>query len=224
MATRVNFKSRSGGDARGEIIEPAGTGKAPGLVLVQEWWGLNDHIRSLVERFASAGFVTLAPDLFHGKTTKNAQEAAQWMQALDKPNAIEEIAGAQTFLAAHPRCNGNVGVTGFCMGGALTLASAAMVAEMKAAVAFYGLPDAGIDFSKTRAAIQMHVASKDHWVTVDLARALQEKLQKQGHAMELHIYEADHAFVNDTRPEVHNPGAATLALDRAVAFLHQHLG
>jgi carboxymethylenebutenolidase len=225
MTQRVEFKTKGGASATGELVEPAAPAKAPAVVLVQEWWGLNDHVRSLANRLAAAGFLVLAPDLYHGKTTKDAQEAARMMQALDKRQALDEIAGAVQYLAAHARGNGRVGVIGFCMGGALSFAAAANIPELAAAVPFYGIPDASlVDYGKVRAPIQAHVAGRDEWVKPELVRAIKAQLDARNQPMEMHVYEdADHAFVNDTRPEVHNPTAAKLAWDRAVAFLHKHV-
>jgi carboxymethylenebutenolidase len=225
MASRVEFKAKSGAAASGEIALPEGTSKAPALVLLQEWWGLNDHIRSLVDRFAAAGFVTLAPDLYHGKITKDAGEAGQLMQALDGKRAMDDIAGAVALLASHARSTGKVGVTGFCMGGAYTLAATSAIPEVAAAVPFYGIPPAErMDFAKMKAPILCHVARRDQWVTPASAEALKKSIDAHHGSMRVEIYEADHAFVNDTRPEVYAADAAKLAWERTVAFLHQHLG
>jgi carboxymethylenebutenolidase len=225
MATRIDFQAKSGAAASGELALPEGSGKAPALVLVQEWWGVNDHIRSLADRFAKAGFVTLAPDLYHGKTTKDAGEAGQLMQALDGMRAMDDLAGASGYLAAHPRSNGKVGIVGFCMGGAYTLAAASNIPSFAAAAPFYGLPPAErLDPAKMKAPILAHVATRDGWVSPPKMQEIAEKVNAHGGAMKVEVYEADHAFMNDTRPEVYAPEAAKLAWDRTVAFLHQHLG
>jgi len=225
MANRVEFKAKSGAAASGEISLPEGTGKAPGLVLLQEWWGVNDHIRALADRFARAGFVVLAPDLYHGKVTKDASEAAQMMTALDGKQAMDDIAGAVAHLLAHDRVSGSVGVTGFCMGGAYTFAATSAIPEVKAAVPFYGIPAAErMDFTKMKAPILAHVATRDQWVTPEKASEVARGVNAAGGSVKVELYEADHAFVNDTRPEVYAPEAAKLAWDRSVAFLHQHLG
>jgi carboxymethylenebutenolidase len=228
MATKIEFKARSGAAASGEIAVPAHDGrpeKAPGLVLVQEWWGVNDHIRSLADRFAAAGFLTLAPDLYHGTVTKDANEATQLMNALDGKRAMDDIAGAVAALAADPRANGKVGIVGFCMGGAYTLAAVSAIPELAAAVPFYGIPPAErVDFAKMKAPILAHVATRDQWVTVARMEEVKKGIDAHQGSMRVEVYEADHAFVNDTRPEVYAPEAAKLAWDRTVAFLHQHLG
>lgn len=224
MTTRVSFKSKTGGDVSGELAEPSGSGKAPAIVLLQEWWGLNDHVKDLTERFAKDGFLVLAPDLYHGKVTTDMTEAGKLMTELDTLKAVQEIAGAVAFLKEHPRGNGKVGVTGFCLGGALTLASACHVEGLAAAVAFYGLPPADkVDYAKVTAPVMMHVAKKDGWVTPEKAEEIRAKLDARKHPVELHLYEADHAFVNNTRPEVYDEKNAKIAWDRTVAFFKKHL-
>jgi carboxymethylenebutenolidase len=225
MTTRIDFPAGSGAATSGELALPEGSEKAPALVLVQEWWGVNDHIRSLADRFAKAGFVTLAPDLYHGTVTKDAAEAGKLMAALDGMRAMDDLAGAVKLLAAHPRSNGKVGVVGFCMGGAYTLAAASHIPAVSAAAPFYGIPPVErLDFAKMKAPILMHVATRDQWVTPAKAHEIEAKVNALGGAMKVEEYEADHAFANDTRPEVYAPEAARLAWDRTVAFLHQHLG
>jgi carboxymethylenebutenolidase len=223
MADKVEFSS-NGTNGAGEIELPAGEGRAPALILVHEWWGLNDHVRSLVSRFAKEGFLTLAIDLYDGKTTKDAAEAGKLMGALDWGRAVGIAAAALEYLKAHPRSNGNVGCTGFCMGGAATLVIATNVPGIKAAVPFYGMPDASkVDYAKLSAPILMHVAKRDEWVKPELAEALRDKLTAEGKSMRLEQYEADHAFVNDTRPEVYSKENAELALSRSYAFLKEKL-
>ncbi len=221
MSERTTFSAKSGAQASGELALPK-SNKAPGLVLVQEWWGLNDHMKDLANRLAADGFVVLAPDLYHGTITKDAEQAAKLMTELDGARAVDEIAGAASFLAGDPRTNGKVGIIGFCMGGAYALVAACAVPEISASVPFYGLPpDGRVDFTKAHAAIQMHYGSKDNWVTKDKVEAVRAKV---GEKMTTFEYDADHAFVNDTRPEVYNAEATKTAWKRAVEFLHHHLG
>jgi carboxymethylenebutenolidase len=224
MTEKVTFSAKSGGEASGELVLPAGGGKAPGVVLIQEWWGLNDHIRSLLDRLAAAGFVALAPDLYHGTSTKDPAEAGRLMTELDKPRALDEIAGAVRWLAAHEATNGKVGVIGFCLGGALAFAAAATIPELGAAVPFYGIPSPAPDYAQVKCPILAHFAARDEWAKPAAAEAIRDELARRGHPMEVHVYDADHAFVNDTRPDVYNPEAAKLAWDRTIEFLRQHLG
>lgn len=223
MTEKVSFSSKSGAQASGELVLPAGDGKAPAVVLIQEWWGVNDHIRSLLDRLAAEGFVALAPDLYHGTVTRDPEEASRLLNALDKPRAVEEIAGAVSYLTGHPRGNGKVGVMGFCMGGAFAFASAAMIPEIGAAVPFYGIPSPAPSYADVSAPILAHFASRDGWAKASDAEALQRQLQGLGKSMELHVYDADHAFMNDTRPEVYAPEAAKLAWERSIAFLRRNL-
>jgi carboxymethylenebutenolidase len=224
MSSPITFIAQDGSQVSGEIALPAGEGKAPGLVLVQEWWGLNDHIRSLADRFAAAGFVTLAPDLYHGKVARDATEAAALMTALDGQRALGDLAAAAQHLLAHPRVNGKIGVAGFCMGGAYAFVAATRLPEISAAVPFYGIPPEGrADYTKAKP-IMAHVATRDNWVTVPAVEAIKKEVDAAGGSMVIHIYDADHAFMNDTRPEVYSPENAKLAWDRSITFLHQQLG
>jgi carboxymethylenebutenolidase len=224
MSSPITFTAQDGSDVTGEIALPVGDGKAPGLVLVQEWWGVNDHIRSLADRFAAAGFLTIAPDLYHGEVTADAAEAQALMVALDGQRALTDIAAATQALLAHPRCSGKIGVTGFCMGGAYAFVAATRIPEIGAAVPFYGLPPAGrADYAKARP-IMAHFATRDQWATVAGAEAIKKEVEAGGGQMTLHTYEADHAFMRDTAADIYSPKDAKLAWDRTITFLHQHLG
>jgi len=225
MTKRVEFVSKNGSKVEGQLAEPAGDGKVGALVLLQEWWGLNDHIKSIAERMAKEGFLVVAPDLYHGKSTKDPGEAGKLMTELDTLVAVQEIAGAVKFLKKHPRSNGKVGVFGFCMGGALSLASACHVEGLAAVTMFYGIPPAEkVDYAKVTAPILAHVAQHDEWVTVAKAEAVKKEVESHGKSFELHTYDAQHAFVNDTRPEVYSADNAKVAWDRTVAFFKKHVG
>lgn len=225
MTKRVQFKAKDGSDLEGELAEPSGSGKVPAVVLIQEWWGVNDHIRDLCTRLSNEGFLVVAPDLYHGKTTKDPSEAGRLMTQLDTHKAVEEIGAAVEYLKAHERGNGKVGVIGFCMGGALTFASACHLEDrIAAAVPFYGIPPAEkVDYDKVKAPILAHFAKRDEWAAPAQAEKIKKKLEARNHPMELHVYDADHAFVNDTRPEVYNSTAAKLAWERTVEFLKKHV-
>jgi carboxymethylenebutenolidase len=220
----THFVAKNGTDASGELREPKGTGKAPGLVLIQEYWGVNDHVRSLADRLATSGFLVLAPDLYHGKVTKDASVAAKLMTELDRDQAVNDLAGAVRFLKEHARCTGKIGVIGFCMGGAFSFTSAALIPGVNAAVPFYGIPDATkVDLSSIAVPIQAHFSKSDTWAKPEAAVAVKKALDAKGVPMELHLYDASHAFMNDTRPEVYSPDNAKAAWERAVAFLQKHL-
>jgi carboxymethylenebutenolidase len=215
---RVTFPSNVG-EASGVLASAQtgpGGGKPPGVVVLQEWWGINEQIQDVAKHYADAGFVALVPDLYHGKIAKDADEAGRMMKELDFGKAVQEIAGAVNYL--RERSSGKVAVTGYCMGGALALASAVNIRGLAAVVPFYGLP-ADLDWSKVDAPIQAHFATHDEWATVAGAQKVKAAVKVP---MELHIYDAQHAFCNERRPEVYNAQAAKLAWDRAVSFIRSH--
>ncbi len=226
MADLITFSDANGAETRGALALPPGDGPAPALVLVQEWWGVNGHIRAMADRFAAQGFVVLAPDLYNGVIATDAARASELMNALQWPAALGQIGGALQFLKTHPRSNGHVGITGFCMGGAATLLAANNIPGFEAATAFYGLPPAAfVDWTKPNLPpLQAHFSATDPWAKPDLAAAARDTVNAHGGRFELHVYDAEHAFVNDTRPEVHHPEHAKTALERTWSFLHAHLG
>ncbi|MCH7345701.1 dienelactone hydrolase family protein [Pelomonas sp. CA6] len=220
MGQMIEIK-RPDGQTSNAYLADAGP-RAPGLVLIQEWWGLNAHIRAVADRFAQAGFTTLAPDLYRGRLASSADEASHLMTGLDFADAThQDLRGA----VQHLRARGlPVGVAGFCMGGALTVAAAVHVPEAAAAVCFYGVPPAEFaDPAQIRIPFQGHFASRDDWCTPAVVDALARRMHDAGLAPELHHYEADHAFFNNARPEVYDAGAAALAWQRTLDFLRRHL-
>ena len=225
MATTVEFNAKSGAATSGALGTPEGSGKAPGLVLIQEWHGITDYIRSLVDRFAAAGFLVLAPDLYHGTVAVDDAQAGQLMNALDGQRAMDDIAGAAAFLKAHPRSTGKVGITGFCLGGAYAFAATSAVPDLAAAVPFYGIPPMDrLDFAKMKAPILAHFAEHDEWASVAKAQEIKKQIDAHHGSMQLETYDAGHAFMRDTDPSKYAPEAAKLAWTRTLAFLHQHLG
>lgn len=213
---RVTFPS-SAGEASGVLVTPDGaSGKPPGVVVIQEWWGINDQIKSVAERYAAAGFAAIVPDLYHGKLAKDAEEAGALMKALDFGKAVQEIAGAVAFL--RERSSGKIAITGYCLGGALSFATAVNVPGLAAVVPFYGLPG-DLDWTKVTAPVQAHFATHDDWATVAGAQKIKAAIKVP---MELHVYDAQHAFCNDRRPDVYNLDAAKQAWDRALAFVRSH--
>jgi len=225
MTTKVTFPSQ-GGKLDGWLAEPAGSAKHGGLVVLQEWHGVNDVMKQLVDRFADAGFLAVAPDLYHGQVATNDEQAGKLMGALDFPRAIREIGDTVASLRGHARCNGKVGVTGFCLGGALTFAAAANVEGIAAAVPFYGLPQippAELG-KKIQAPVQAHFAKVDDWAKASVAEEIKKAIESRGGHMELHVYDAGHAFMRSTDPSKYAPEAAKLAWQRATEFLKKHLG
>lgn len=223
MGSMVTFPRTSGGTAAGYLAEAA-SAKAPGVVVIQEWWGLQGQIKAVCDRLAGEGFTALAPDLFDGKVVPYHDVAAAnaAMASLDFKAATDEaVRGAVRFLAAR---GGKVGLTGFCMGGAVTVIGAVRIPELAAAVCFYGLPPEEVAAAKdVRVPLQCHFASQDDWCTPAVADAFEEQLRAAGKTYEIHRYEGHHAFMNSERKEVHDPAAAKLAWDRCVAFLRRHL-
>ncbi|WP_352431864.1 dienelactone hydrolase family protein [Pyrinomonas sp.] len=220
----IQFKS-NGKQAEGYLAVPA-SGKGPGVIVIQEWWGLVPHIKRVADRFAEEGFVALAPDLYHGKTTKSPDEAGKLMMAMNIAETEKDLRGAIEYLLNHPAVTSNkVGTVGFCMGGALSLYAATKNPQVGACVIFYGgHPNVKPELEKLEAPVLGLYAERDTFVTPDAARELERRLKELGKQVEIHIYkEADHAFFNDDRPEVYNREAAEDAWRRTIEFFRQHL-
>jgi carboxymethylenebutenolidase len=221
----VSFKS-NGHDAQGYLVLPA-AGSGKGVIVIQEWWGLVPHIKDVAERFAAAGLVALAPDLYHGKKTTEPDEAGKLMMALSIGEAERDLRGAINYLGAHPAVSSKkVGTVGFCMGGALSLFAAANnPGSVGACVIFYGgHPNVIVEVAGMEAAVLGLYAEKDGFATPANARKLEAELKAHGKTVEIHIYPgADHAFFNDTRPEVYDPAASADAWKRTVEFLGKYL-
>ncbi len=228
MGEMVEFAS-NGGTCQGYLAVPA-SGSGPGLVVIQEWWGIVAHIKDVCDRFAAAGFVALAPDLYHGTATTEPDEAGKLMMALRMAEAAKDMGGAADHLLSLDAVTSEtVGVTGFCMGGGLALYLAAVRPDaISAAVPFYGImpwPDFDPDWSKLDASILGHFAENDGFFNPDKVREFERTLKAHGKDVEIIIHPGvQHAFFNDTRPEVHDPGTSDVAFRSAVAFLHDQLG
>jgi len=215
-----------GGSIEGYEAVPA-LGGGPGVVVIQEWWGLVDHIKDVCDRFAAAGFVAVAPDLYHGKSTKSPDEAGKLMMALRIDEAEKELEGATEYLLKHDAVTSRkIGVVGFCMGGALSLYTATKNPNIGACIVFYGgHPNVKPDLPNLHAPVLGLYAEKDGFVTPASVRELESKLKQLGKQIDVNIYPGtDHAFFNDSRPEVYNEKAAADAWQRTVDFLHKHLG
>jgi len=217
--------SSDGVAVSGYLAQPASL-KGSGVIVIQEWWGLVPHIKNIVGRFAQAGFLALAPDLYHGKSAKSPNEAEKLMMALNIDKTEKDLAATVSYLKAHPgNSTGKIGVVGFCMGGALSLYAASKNTEVDACVVFYGgHPKVHPDLPALRAPVLGFYAQNDSFVTPEVVKDLEEKLQKLGKSFESHIYPAtEHAFFNDDRPEVYNKDAAEDAWKRTLEFFHKHL-
>lgn len=222
MTERVTFPAASG-EASGVWMAPDGQDRRPAVIVIHEWWGVNDQIQSIAKKWQAAGFIALVPDLYHGKVVPidKPDQAEAAMKQLDFGRAVQELAGAAAFLKSHARCNGKVSVTGYCMGGALALAVACTVPGLASVVPFYGLPPGG-DWSKVDAPILGHYAKTDEWATPAGAKQIQEALAKHHRKMEVHVYDAKHAFCNDQRPDVYDAAACAQAWQRTLAFVRDH--
>ena len=221
----VEFSS-NGGTASGYLATPA-SGKGPGVIVIQEWWGLVPHIKDVCDRFAAEGFVALAPDLYHGKLAKSPDEAGKLMMAMRIDEAEKDLRGAAEFLLDHEATTGDkVGTVGFCMGGALSLYAATKNPKVGACVIFYGgHPNVKPDLPNLQAPVLGLYAGRDGFVTPELVRELERQLKELGKTAEIIIYpDVDHGFFNDTRPEVYNEATAKDAWQRVVKFFRKHLG
>ncbi|MCC7542573.1 MAG: dienelactone hydrolase family protein [Deltaproteobacteria bacterium] len=209
---------------RCELAIPPGDGRTPALIVVHEWWGLNDDIRAQTERFAGTGFLALAVDLYAGRSTSDAAQAMELSTVMKTADAMRVVAAAAARLREHPRCNGKVGITGFCLGGAMSIAAACTVDGIDAAVPFYGIPrDEFSDFARTTTPISAHYGTRDPIVSSTRAEGLATRAAEAGRRFDLHLYDAGHAFMRAADPSCYDAAAATLAWDRAVAFLRETL-
>jgi len=220
----VEFAS-NGAKAGGYLAIPE-KGTGPGVIVIQEWWGLVDHIKDVCDRFAREGYVALAPDLYHGESTKSPDEAGKLMMALRVDEAEKDLRGAIQYLLNHEATTGTkVGVIGFCMGGALSLYAASKNAQVGACVVFYGIhPNVKPDLSSLQAPVLGIYAERDQNVPPESVRKLEQQLKELGKSVEMHIYpDTDHAFFNDQRPDVYNPKASEDAWHRVTQFFARHL-
>lgn len=193
------------------------------VILIHEWWGINDHIRDIAGRYASEGFICVAPDLYRGKTATDQQEASKLMQELAIEDGLETIAAAIEEIKPTNKVE-SIGITGYCMGGTFALRAACDLDGLSAAAAFYGdIPEESV-LQKLKAPTLFIAGSRDAWINSEKVNALKEAARKYSLPLEVITYDADHAFFNDTRPEVYNPEAAADSWQRVFAHFRKHLG
>ena len=218
----VEFPS-NGGTTAGHLATPK-SGKGPGVLVIQEWWGLVGHIKNVCDRFAAEGFSALAPDLYHGKTADEPDAAGKLFMALNIKQAEKDLRGAAKYLAGHSS-TAKIGAVGFCMGGQLALFAATLNASVGAVVDFYGIhPNVKPDYKKLAGPALGLFAEKDAFVTPQAAKDVDAAIKKAGKQSEIHIYPGvDHGFFNDERADVYNKAAADDAWRRTLTFLRQHL-
>jgi carboxymethylenebutenolidase len=200
MSETVEFQS-NGNTASGYLAKPS-SGSGPGVLVIQEWWGVDDSLREMADRLAAAGLVALAPDLYHGEVAGHDEmdKASHLMQTLPADRAGRDMSGAVDYLAAHPAVTGNgIGVVGFCMGGMLAFIIAANRPDrVKAVVPFYGFPQGAAepDWTSMTASISGHMAENDDFFPPAAARALEAKLRKMGKDVTLTVHPGTgHAFM-----------------------------
>jgi carboxymethylenebutenolidase len=210
---------------RGYLATPA-SGRGPGVLVIQEWWGLVDHVIDVCDRFAREGFVSLAPDLYRGETASDPDAAGRLMMGLEIPRAARDLDGAVKALLDEPATDGpKVGAVGFCMGGQLALFAACRNPAIAAVVDFYGVhPNVTLDLSGLQAAVLGIFAERDGFVPPEAARKLEADLRAAGKRAVCEVYPGvDHAFFNDTRPDVYDAAAAARAWSETLAFLRAEL-
>jgi carboxymethylenebutenolidase len=198
------------------------TDSTAAVILIQEWWGINDHIRDIAGRYAKEGYLCLAPDLYRGKIAKNQDEASKLMHALAIEDGMETISSAidETKRTYNVR---KVGITGYCMGGTFALRAACEISDLAAAAPFYGdIPEANV-LANLKVPTLFIAGNRDTWITPEKVNVLREAARKYNLPLEVVSYDADHAFFNDTRPEVYNAEAAADAWRRVLSHFRKHL-
>jgi carboxymethylenebutenolidase len=216
----------NGDKVDGFLARPDGDGPFPGVIVVQEWWGLNDNIKDIAQRFASEGFAALAPDLYHGRVTDEPNEAQKEMMALDMNRASQELTKAADWLASQPYTRGKgIGAIGFCMGGGLALTLATDSPHIKAAAPFYGANPTPIDkVANLQGPVFAVYAEHDAWANDAMREALEQALSQHGKQFETKTYPGtEHAFFNDTRKEVYREEAAKDAWQKTLALFRENL-
>jgi carboxymethylenebutenolidase len=195
---------------------------AAAVVLIHEWWGIHDHIRDIAGRYASEGYLCVAPDLFRGKVARNTEEASKLMQALAIEDGVETI--REAIAAAKQSYNvQKIGITGYCMGGTFALRAACELDELAAAAPFYGdISEEGV-LKRLKVPTLFIAGKRDAWINAEKVNALKEAARKYNLPVEVVVYDADHAFFNNTRPEVYDPQAAADAWRRVLDLFRKHL-
>jgi carboxymethylenebutenolidase len=229
MGKMIQYKRPDGQSVNGYLAEPAQGAAAPGMVVIQEWWGLNDQIKGVADKMAAAGYRALVPDLYRGKVALEANEAEHLMNELNFGDAAgQDVRGAVQYLKGSG--SAKVGVTGFCMGGALTLLSAVNVPESDVGVVWYGYPPLEyVDASKIKAPLMAHWATEDAAFPIAKVDELETILRAANVKFEFHRYNAKHAFANETADSKnlpilkYDPKAAEVAWGRTMDFIAKHL-
>jgi carboxymethylenebutenolidase len=225
----IQFKRPDGSSVEGYLAEPADKANAPGVVVIQEWWGLDDEVKSVADRLAKAGYRALVPDLYRGKLALEANEAEHLMNGLNFGDAAtQDIRGAVQYLKATG--SKKVAVTGFCMGGALTILSACNVPELDGTVVWYGYPPLEyVDAAAIQKPMMGHWSMHDEFFSIAGVDQLEEKLKHAGASYDFYRYDTKHAFANPKSaqrglpPLEYNAEAAKLAWERTMEFFKKNL-
>ena len=213
--------SPSRGATTAHVAVPGGPADIA-IILIQEWWGINDHIRDIAGRYAAEGFLCVAPDLYRGKLAKNTEEASAMMQALKLEDGVETIKAALAETKTKYQVQ-KIGITGYCMGGTFALRAACELPELGAAAPFYGDIPEEIVLQKLRVPTLFIAGKRDAWINPGKVSGLEAMGRKHQLPLEVVSYDADHAFFNDTRPEVYDAEAARDAWRRVLAHFRKHL-
>ena len=223
MAGKMVDFPTNGHMTQGYLATPA-AGKGPGVLVIQEWWGLVPHIKNVCDRFAAEGFSALAPDMYHGKTASEPDEAGKLFMALNIAQAEKDLAGATKYLTSHSSTS-KLGVVGFCMGGQLALFAGCIEPSIGAVVDFYGIhPNVTPDYARLSGPVLGLFAEKDGFVTPETARGVEAAIRKAGKPVDIHVYPGvDHAFFNDDNPGAYDKAAAADAWRRTLAHFRGHL-
>jgi carboxymethylenebutenolidase len=222
MKTETLNIETSSGATTAHVALPAKTNSKAAVILIHEWWGINDHVRDIAGRYAKEGYTCIAPDLFRGKVTKDQAEASRLMHELAVDDGINTI---KTAIAESERAYSveKIGITGYCMGGTFALRAACEIERLAAAAAFYGdIPDEQT-LAKMKVPTLFIAGARDNWITPEKVNELKEAAHKYALPVEVVSYDADHAFFNDTRTEVYNPEAAADAWLRVLSLFHERL-
>jgi len=221
----VEFRS-NGSTTPGFLARPSGEGPFPGVIVIQEWWGLNDNIKDIAQRFAREGFAAFAPDLYHGRITKEPDQAQKMMMQLDMPLASKELVKATEYLSKQNYISGRgIGAIGFCMGGGLAMRLACDTSLIKAVAPFYGFPPDPIDVVKSLGGPAFVVfAEHDDWIGPAVRDKLLRALREHGKQFEVKVYPGTHhGFFRDVDNEQHDPEASRDAWERTLRLFRDNL-
>ncbi|MCB0207129.1 MAG: dienelactone hydrolase family protein, partial [Anaerolineae bacterium] len=225
LTQMVEYPDGNGGTLMAYVARPAGDGVYPAVVVIQEWWGLNDHIKDVADRFAAAGYVALAPDLYKGQVATEPDEARKLVMELDMAEAVNEIQAAIDYLLAQENVAGDkAGIVGFCMGGRLVLMTGLASDDVGAAVAYYGSPLTPEEAANFKAPLMGHYGTADQGIPVEGVETMGQAMTDAGIENEIYIYDgAQHAFFNDTRASSYDADAAAASWERTLGWFADRL-